>query len=122
MNSIKIFLHHFFDHSERPNSHLRSRSVEPRERIFMKNDNRKNFSSHRELFGYATWGGAWGGGGPLLAHESEGSTSFSSTTHNFKVIGGDQGGAFSTSVERFWALNRTSMRCRRRQKAGFLRQ
>ena len=33
-------------------------------------------------------GGAWGGGGPLLAHESEGSTSFSSKTHNFKATGG----------------------------------
>ena len=72
------------NHSERPNSSLRSRSVEPRERIFMKNDKRKNFSSHRELFGYATWGG----GGPLLAHKSEGSASFSSKTHNFKATGG----------------------------------
>ena len=54
----------------------------------MKNDNRKNFSSHRELLDYATWGGAWGGGDPLLAHESEGSTSFSSKTHNFKATGG----------------------------------
>ena len=50
----------------------------------MKNDNRKNFSSHRELFDYATWGG----GGPLLTHESEGSTSFSSKPHNFKATGG----------------------------------
>ena len=72
----------------------------------MKNDNTKNFSSHRELFGYATWGGK----GPLLAHESEGSTSFSSKTHNFKATGGaTKGGRMVGRLNggadggRFWA-------------------
>ena len=46
-----IFVFQALDyHNERPDSSLRSRSVEPRERIFMKNHNRKNFPPEGQLF------------------------------------------------------------------------
>ena len=64
-------------HSEEYNAFLRIRSVQQREHIFAENDNIKNFSSYRELCNYVIWGGAWGGGRPLMATEIEEFSSFS---------------------------------------------
>ena len=45
-------------HSAGSNLFLRNRVVGPRERILMKNDNKKKFRKNPELFNGETWGGA----------------------------------------------------------------
>ena len=46
------------NHSAGPNPFLPIRVVQPRERIFMKNDNRKKCRKNIELFNGETWRGA----------------------------------------------------------------
>ena len=56
-------------HSAGSNLFLRNRVVGPRERILMKNDNRKKYRKNIELFNGETCGGSWGGSASLQAYE-----------------------------------------------------
>ena len=64
------------------------RVVQPRERIFMKNDNRKKCRKNIELFNGETWRGAWRGAESLQARFVEEYRRFFEKHHIFKATGG----------------------------------